>query len=213
MNSLLRFLSSSIGKKVQMALTGLLLCGFLVVHLAGNLFLYKDAETFNHYARALEGNLLLPAAEIGLAALFVLHIITALRATWENRRARPVAYEASRPAGGSTFSSRMMVFSALVLFAFLVVHLKTFRFPAEKPEDIYRLVMAAFSNKFYASFYVLAMGALALHLNHGFQSGFQTLGVSHPRYTPWIRGFGCAFAWIVALGFASIAFWAGFLIR
>ncbi|MBI3549335.1 MAG: succinate dehydrogenase cytochrome b subunit [Elusimicrobia bacterium] len=207
MGWLFRTLNSSIGKKVQMALSGLLLCGFLVTHLAGNLFLYGGREMFNHYAKALEENPLLPAAEIGLLLLFLLHIATALRVTYGNKRARPVAYAKTACAGGKTIGSATMVFSGLLLLAFLIVHVKTFRFAPDR-SDLYAMVMAAFQNKLYAGFYVAAMAALGLHLSHGFWSGFQTLGADHPKYTPWIKRLGLAFAAAVAFGFASIPIWA-----
>lgn len=212
MDWLLRFLSSSIGRKVQVALTGLLLCGFLVAHLGGNLLLYSGRETFNHYAENLKRTPLLPLLEAGLAALFLLHIVTALRLRWEKRAARPVPYESRACAGGRTWGSATMAFSGLLLLAFLIVHIKTLRLAPDK-SDLYAVVLSAFRNPWYALFYVIAMGGLALHLSHGFQSGFQTLGLNHPKYTPLIRRAGLAFALLVAGGFASLALWAGFLHR
>lgn len=206
---LTRFLGSSIGKKFRMALTGLLLCGFLAVHLGGNLFLYKGREAFNHYAEALAQNPLLALAEFGLAFLFLAHIAAAVRVRIEDRRARPARYECYRSSGGRTWGSATMIFSGILLLAFLLVHLKSFRF-AEDNGDVYGLVIRAFRDPLYSSFYVAAMGALALHLSHGFQGGFQTLGISHPKYTPWIERFGLAFAVLVSLGFASMPAWVAF---
>lgn len=202
-----RVLSSSIGKKVQMALTGLLLCGFLVTHLAGNLFLFGGREMFNHYAEKLSGNPLLPIAEVGLAALFVLHAVTALRVTWQNRRARPVGYAKGAWHGGKTPGSATMAVSGILILAFLIIHLKTFRFAPDR-SDLYAVVMAWFQNKLYSGFYVAAMIALGLHLSHGFWSAFQTLGVDHSKYTPWIKCAGKGFAALIAFGFASIPIWA-----
>ncbi|MDE2040042.1 MAG: succinate dehydrogenase cytochrome b subunit [Elusimicrobia bacterium] len=201
------FFSSSIGRKIVVALAGLLLCLFLVVHLAGNLLIFAGAPTFNHYAAALEHNPLLPAAEIGLLALFLLHILFSLKLRWENHRSRPVGYAESASKGGRTPGSRTMLVSALLLLAFLAVHIKTFRF-GHPGDSLYRMVMTWFSNPYYSAFYVLSMAALALHLSHGVQSGFQTLGLNHPRYTPIIRALGVAFAVALCTAFAAIPLWA-----
>lgn len=210
MDRLCVLLDSSIGKKVQVAAAGLLLCGFLVAHLGGNLFLFAGPDAFNHYAETLENNPLLPLAEGGLAVLFVLHILVALRVRHLNRKARPVGYGRHANAGGSTIGSRTMLASGLLLLAFLVLHLKTFRF-TERGTDLFTYVLTAFQSRPYALFYVLAMGALGLHLSHGFQSGFQTLGVNHPRFTPWIKAGGWLFALAVAGGFASLPLWGTFV--
>lgn len=205
-----RIFGSSIGRKVVVAVAGLLLCGFLVSHLAGNLFLYAGPDTFNRYAKTLGDNPLIVPAEILLAAIFLAHILVSLKLRWENKQARPVAYVEQESKGGRTIGSRTMAVSGILLLAFLIIHIKTFKF-GEGP-DLYTVVMTAFSNKAYAGFYVLAMGALGLHLSHGFQSAFQTLGVSHPRYRAYIRAAGLLFALFIAGGFATFPIWAGFLV-
>lgn len=210
MGSLCRRLSSPIGKKVQVAAAGLLLCGFLVAHLAGNLLLYVGAPAFNEYAEKLEHLPILPLAELGLLALFLLHVVTAVWVRYENHAARPVRYAESEGAGGSTIGSSTMIFSGLLLLVFIVVHVKTFRF-TEHAGSLYDHVMDWFSNRLYAGFYVAAMGALLLHLSHGFQSAFRTFGLEHPRYTPWLVRLGWLFALAMGAGFASIPIWAGFL--
>ena len=192
-----------------MALTGLLLCGFLVAHLGGNLFLFKGPAAFNHYANSLEENPLLPLAELGLAVLFLVHIVTAIKVRIENKQSRPIEYEKYSASGGRTWGSATMIFSGLLLLVFLIIHLKTFRFQTDR-SDIYSMVIRAFKNPFYSLFYVVAMGALALHLSHGFQAGFQSLGVNHSKYTPWIKRFGLAFAVVISVGFASMPLWVGF---
>src|SRR5208282_6348512 len=139
MGWLFKFLHSSIGKKVQMALTGLLLCGFLVTHLLGNLFLYKGQDAYNHYANALAENPLIPLAELGLVVLFVVHIVMAIWTRIENRQARPTAYVLYSSSGGRTWGSATMIFSGFLLLVFLIVHLKTFRFQADR-SDLYSMV-------------------------------------------------------------------------
>ena len=210
MGSLCRRLSSPIGKKVQVAAAGLLLCGFLVAHLAGNLLLFVGAPAFNEYAEKLEHLPILPLAEIGLAAIFLLHIVAALWTRYENFSARPVRYAETENAGGRTVGSSTMLFSGLLVLAFLIVHLKTFRF-SEHPGTLYDHVMGWFSNRLYSGFYVVAMGALLLHLSHGFQSALRTFGVEHPRVSPWLVRLGWLFAVAMSAGFASIPIWAGFM--
>ncbi len=209
----LQFIESSIGKKVMVALAGILLCGFLVMHLAGNLFLFVGDTAFNHYAEMIEKNPLLPLAEIGLVVLFLIHIILSLRARWANNAARPIGYEYSSTKGARTPGSRTMALTGTLVLAFLIVHLRTFRFAPEEMREtnIYKVVVDWFHNPYYAGFYVLALVGLGLHLSHGFQSAFQTLGLNHPRYTPAIRKIGVAFAVLVALGFMSMPIYFGFL--
>jgi len=191
-----------------MAVSGLLLSGFLVTHLAGNLLLLKGEAAFNAYAKALENNPLLPLAEVGLAAVFVIHILSGLWVSWENRQARPVGYEASQWAGGRTIGSATMAYTGFLLIAFLVVHLRTFRF-TEHGGNLYRHVLEAFRNPLYTGFYVAAMGGMVLHLSHGFASAFQTLGLAHPRAETLIKRSGLAFS-LSMLGFAALAVWAYF---
>jgi succinate dehydrogenase / fumarate reductase cytochrome b subunit len=200
---------SSIGRKFSVAVAGLLLCGFLVFHLAGNLILFAGPGPFNRFAETLDKNPLIPVAEIGLAVLFILHMVVALILRWRNARARPVGYVDYESKGGRTLGSRTMTVSALILLAFLIIHLKDFRF-GDDSNGHFQMVIGAFQNKVYASFYVLAMIALGLHLSHGFQSAFQTLGINHPRYTPLIKKTGVLFAVVIAGGFAVLPIWAGF---
>lgn len=205
-----RVLSSSIGKKVQVALAGLLLCLFLVSHLAGNLLLWSGPAAFNQYAEMLEHNPLLPIAEIGLIVLFVLHIAMALYVRWQNKAARPIEYESSTWAGGRTVGSATMFWTGSVVLVFLVIHVWTMRL-TDHGDDLYRYVMERFQSAPYSLFYLFAMVALGFHLSHGFQAAFRTLGVEHGKYTPIITKVGLAFAGVVAAGFAAIVVWAGWL--
>jgi succinate dehydrogenase / fumarate reductase cytochrome b subunit len=201
------FFRSSIGRKVSVALAGLLLCGFLLIHLAGNLLIFLGEGLFNGYAEKLEHNPILPAAEIGLLLLFLAHIAVSLKLRWENKQARPVAYAEFKDKGGRTWGSKTMTATAILVLVFLIIHIKTFRF-GDASAGVYHMVMASFKNPLYAGFYVVAMFGLLLHLSHGFQSAFQTLGVNHPRATPWIKRFSLLFAILLAGGFASIPIWA-----
>ncbi len=210
---LVMLLESSIGKKIMVALAGLFLSFFLLVHLAGNLFMFSGAGAFNHYASALAHNELLPVAEIGLVVLFLVHIALATRAWFINRAARPVGYQVYAGKGGRTAGSRSMAVTGALVLVFLLVHLKTFRFApaAVREADLFALVVRRFRSPWYSAFYVLALGGLGLHLSHGVQSAFQTLGLNHPRYTPLIKKLGLAFAVLIALGFMSMPIYFGFL--
>ncbi|OGR85031.1 MAG: hypothetical protein A3J74_07385 [Elusimicrobia bacterium RIFCSPHIGHO2_02_FULL_57_9] len=204
------FFSSSIGRKISVAAAGLLLCCFLITHLAGNLLLLAGEGTFNHYAEVLEANPLLPAAEIGLALIFLLHIMVSLKLKYENRRARPVPYVVQKGKGGRSWGSRAMLVSGLLLLAFLVIHVKTFRF-TEHRESLYRHVFDAFQNKVYTLFYVAAMIGLGLHLSHGFQSALRTFGVGHSRAMSAIKRTGLILSAAIAAGFALLPLWFGFM--
>lgn len=212
------FLESSIGKKIMVAAAGFLLCGFLLTHLAGNLLMFVGGSAFDHYAEALEHNPLLPVAEIGLAALFVLHIILSLRATLANRAARPEGYQVYKGKGARTPGSRTMAITGILILAFIVVHVATFKYdvgglkgqiPGQE-ESLFAHVVGWFGNPWYALFYVLAVGGVGLHLSHGVQSALQTFGVSHPRYTPALRKLGLLFAAAIFAGFASLPVYFGF---
>lgn len=212
MNVWCRLFGSSIGKKALVAAAGLLLCGFLVTHLAGNLLLLVGEDTFNNYAKTLEENPFIIPAEIVLASLFLAHTAVSLTLKIQNAKARPVAYDVVQSKGGRTWGSRAMALTGLLVLVFLVVHIKTFKF-GDKSSGLFQLVMVSFADWKYSLFYVVAMAGIGLHLSHGVQSAFQTFGVNHPRYTPLIKIGGLLFAAAVSLGFAALPVWAYFSSR
>ena len=205
-----RFCSSSIGRKWVMALTGLALIGFLVAHLAGNLTLYADdtGEAFRAYEHALEsqGPILL-VAEVMLLALFVTHIAMGIRVTLQNREARETPYRIRASMGESTFASSTMVVTGLLIAVFLVIHIIDFRVAklmgAEGTADMARAVKDRLASPLGAGIYLVGITALGVHLSHAFQSAFQTLGLSHPKYTPMIEKLGLLIAVVLFVGFAS----------
>ncbi len=211
------FLESSIGKKIAIAAAGILLCGFLVAHLAGNLLMFVGGDAFNHYAEALEHNPLLPIAEIGLVGIFLLHIVLSYRATFANRTARPEGYQVYNGKGARTPGSRTMALTGTLILVFVVIHVATFKYDVggfkgtSGQEGLFAHVLGWFANPWYAAFYVLAVGGVALHLSHGAQSAMQTFGINHPRYTPLIKMAGLAFALLIFLGFASLPVYFGFI--
>ncbi len=205
----------------MVALAGVLLCGFLIAHLLGNLLMFVGGEAFNRYAETLEHNPLLPVAEIGLVALFLMHAALSVRATLANLSARPVGYEVYKGKGARTPGSRTMAWTGTLILAFIIIHVATFKFDigglkgqvAGQEESLFAHVLGWFDNPLYAAFYVLAVGGVGLHLSHGVQSALQTFGISHPRYTPLLKKAGLAFAFLIFSGFASLPLYFGFFYK
>jgi len=205
-------LTSSIGKKLLMAVTGLCFCGFLTVHLAGNLTLYAGADTFNSYAKHLHslGPFVL-VFELGLLSLGLVHVLTGLTLFYQNWRARPVRYAVTKSAGGRTIGSGTMPYTGLLMLAFVVLHLINFHFVDKGDRTIYQIVNEAFASPAYVLIYVLAMIVVAIHVSHGFWSAFQSLGADHPKYLPLIRGAGLLFSLLMGAGFGLIPLYISFL--
>ena len=211
-------LSSSIGQKFVMAITGLLLCGFLVVHLEGNLLLFVSAEKYNAYAHFLHSQEeLLIVAETGLFLLFVAHLYLAFATAFGNSQARVDQYtmkQSKQPRGTlSSNPSAWMFGSGAVVLGFVILHLIDMKFQAR--QDItyleehnaaapYANALAVLSNPISRIVYTLGVIVLGFHLSHGVSSAFQSLGLNHPKYTPLIKWGGRLFALIIALGFASL---------
>jgi len=205
MRWLMDLLLASIGMKLIMAATGLCFCAFLAVHLVGNLTLYAGLSVFDSYAEHLHSlGPVLTVAELGMLLLALAHVLTGLTLFVKNLRARPARYAVNRSAGGRTPGSRTMPYTGLFLLAFVVIHLVNFHFVDKGDRTISRIVSQAFSDPLTVTLYVAAMIAAALHVSHGFWSAFQTLGLSHPQYTPAVRGAGWLFSFVLGLGFGSI---------
>lgn len=208
-------LATSIGSKTVMAVTGILLFGFVLVHMLGNLQIYAGQEKLNAYAKALEDlGPLLWVARIGLIGIFALHLAAAWSVVRVNRAARPDPYLTARPQVTS-YAARTMVMSGLVVATFVAYHLAHLTFGALTPDhyalvdakgrhDVYSMVILGFRIPAIAITYVVAQGILAMHLSHGLSSAFQTLGVTHPRLSFLRHGFGKAVAAVVFLGNASM---------
>ena len=196
-------LASSVGRKIVLGLTGFLLLGFILNHLAGNAKLL--GEGFNEYVQFLQdfGPLLL-VAEIGLAALFACHVIIALRLTMDNRKARQTRYEVRNNRGAQTFGSVSMFHTGALLLAFLLKHILDFRLASGFLDDPEGMVVAKLSQTGNAFIYILASVVLGIHLSHGFRSAFQSIGLSHPKLDAILAKTGIALAALIALGFASI---------
>lgn len=209
----LKFLNSSIGKKFMMAVTGSFLLIFLVIHLIGNITLFFGSSAFNAYVSALDTiKPLIRVIEIVLLGAFVLHIFNGIRLWIENKRARGITYKVNGSSENSTVFSRTMFITGSIVFIFLVLHLGTFfwRFNVYDPlgyathHQYYDVVVYFFNIWWYAVLYIIAVLLLGFHLNHGFQSAFQTFGWNHKKYFPFIQKIGTVYAIIMALGFASM---------
>ena len=202
-----RTFDSSLGKKYLVAASGIALVGFLVMHLSGNLLLFKGSgESFDAYAKALESNPLLPIAEAFLGLLFVAHIVFALRSNAVNREARSQGYAVRASLGRKNLSSVSMVVTGLAVLVFLVIHLYDFRVTKmfqPKETSLASLVRARLSQPLGAGVYLLGVLALAIHLRHAFRSAFQTLGVNHAHLNPLLERLTWVVAVLFGLGFAS----------
>ena len=212
MSPLLRFLSSSVGTKILVALTGLGFAAFLVTHLAANLLVLFDPHAYNTYSHKLISNPLIYIAEAALVVLFLTHAVKAVSVTLRNRAARGAGYAVKKPAGHTSrksLSSSTMIVTGIWLLLFAVIHLKTFKFGPwyETPDgmrDLSRLVNEVYREPLHVAFYVLSMVVVGMHLSWGLSSAFQSMGLEHPRYNGLIRGTGLAIAVIMGLGFALI---------
>lgn len=203
MNWLVSYLNSSVGKKQLMALSGLGMVGFLIVHLSGNLLLFVGEDAFNDYAAFLEKQPWLPLARIGLIGIFVVHVALAFRLSHENKSARRTDYVYKNASTASMASRSMLLTGILVLF-YLIIHLLNFTFADYHEQGLYALVVEKLTAPHYTFFYIGAMVVLGLHLVHAIQSVFQTFGINHPKFTPLIKGVSVAAAVALSLGFASI---------
>ncbi len=197
--------STSIGKKMMMAVTGLCFCGFLVAHLLGNMTIYGGGEAFNAYAEKLHAlGGILTLAEFGMLFFAVVHVATGLLLFYQNWKARPVSYAVKHNAGGQNIGSATIPYTGILVLIFVVFHLLNFSFVDKTETTIFQIVSRAFSNPLYVVAYILAMIVVALHIRHGFWSAFQTIGANHPKYMPLIRGFSVLFGVIVGIGFGSL---------
>ena len=204
-----KLFSSPIGKKLGMALTGLILYGFLVGHLLGNLLLLKGdgGQAFNAYAEFLINHPLIIPAELFLVVVFLLHVYLAFSVTRENRRARPVGYQTTQSVGGRSFASYTMIYSGVIVLVFLVLHLKTFKYGDKAGGTLYDLVSSTFQQTGYMVWYAIAMVVLGFHLWHAFQSALQTLSVRSEK----IKSVGLFLCLALALGFGFLPVYVGVL--
>ncbi len=207
-NPIVQFYRLPVGKKVAMAVTGFLLFGYVIAHLLGNLQIYAGPEKINAYGRLLHANPgFLWTARLILLAAVLLHIVAAVQLTLLKLAARPVGYS-KKDDIASSYASRTMIWSGPIIGAFVVYHLMHLTIgnahPAFAGADVYHNVVAGFQVVPVSIFYILAMALLGFHLFHGVWSMFQSLGVSHPRYTPLLKKVAALATAFIFLGNISI---------
>lgn len=223
MGWLSKFITSSIGQKLIMSLTGLFLVLFLVVHLAGNLSLMAgdNGKSFNLYADFMVHNPFIKATSLGLYFFILLHAVQGILMKLKNNKARGSKYAAKNKSSVS-FASSNMALLGILIFAFLCIHMGDFWFKMKLSEvfggegvpainydgdtvkDIYSKVVWSFSQLWIVIVYLIGLVALFFHLWHGFESAFQTLGLNHKKYTPIIKGLGKVYSILVPIGFAIL---------
>ena len=177
----------------------------MAVHLVGNLTIYGGRDLFLSYVEHLHGwGYLLTAAELGLIGLAVLHIVVGLILFIENLRARPVRYAVKKSAGGRTIGSATAPYTGFLILCFIVVHLLKFRFVDKTSSNDFQLLSDTFAQLGWGLFYIAGVIIVAVHVSHGFWSGFQTLGLNHPKYMPFIKSVGIVLSVMIGAGFVSI---------
>lgn len=211
-------LSSTLGRKLIMALTGLFLILFLTGHVSGNLLLFKGdgGEAFNIYAKFMTTN---PAVKLLSYVTYISvigHVIYSIILTQVNKSSRPVGYAKSNASKSSSAASRNMGILGTIILIFLVIHMQSFwyqmhwgevpfvTYDGEQYKDLFSIVTFAFQNELMVAGYVVAMAFLSFHLSHGFASAFQTLGLNHKKYTPAIEVLGRIYSILVPILFASM---------
>lgn len=207
------YFSSSVGKKFFMALTGLFLVVFLLVHLIANLTLFGGADAFNAASHFMGTNPLIQIMQPVLALGFIAHIAMGIILELKNNSSRPIAYTKNNAAANSPWTSRNMIVTGLMIFAFLFLHIIHYLIPFKTTEihNHYEFVVKLFKNPLYTIIYVLAFILLGLHLMHGFQSSMTTTGIRQEKYRKCIVNVGIAYSIFIAVGFSAIAIWFYFV--
>ena len=217
MSTIGRVFSSSVGTKLLIGLTGLGLFVYMLLHLAGNVLIFAGPDTFNAYSHALISNPLLLPVEVGLLAIFLLHVYKAITNYLANSAARPVRYATKKGADHTSrksVASSTMIWSGLVVLVFIVIHVWQFRFGTfyetggDLPiRDLARTEFEVFSHPGWVALYVAATLLVGLHLRHGISSGFQSIGLDHPVYTRRLTAWGIVLAVLIGGGLAIIPLW------
>jgi succinate dehydrogenase / fumarate reductase cytochrome b subunit len=211
-----RVFGSSVGTKLLIGITGFLLFGYLLIHLAGNLMVFAGQDTFNRYAHALGSNPLVVPAEIALLVLFLVHVYKTVTMWAANQRARPASYQTKTWAGHTSrksVASTTMIWTGLATLVFVVIHVAQIKYGTwyeigEPPvRDLYRTEVEVFSSPLWVGLYVASMLLVGFHLRHGISSAFQSLGVEHALYTKRFVAIGTIVAILIGGGFAIIPIW------
>src|SRR3989475_13233295 len=221
MNIVANLFKSSLGKKYLMAISGGVLFLFIVGHLLGNLQIFLGPKAINRYGDFLQSNKeILWPARLGLLLMVTLHIWAAVKLSDENKAARPIGYADDPVPVAASYASRTMLMSGLIIAAFVLYHLlhytvqvRSLNFTGkdflalhdiEGRHDVFRMMVAGFSQPLVSGFYILALGLLCLHLSHGVSATFQSVGLKNEVSGPLIDRFARAAAWLIFLGYISI---------
>lgn len=208
-----RVFSSSVGTKLLIGVTGLLLFAYLLLHLAGNLLIFAGRSTFNEYSHTLISNPLTVPVEIGLLLVFLLHVYKTVGMWFSNQRARPIGYEKKSWAGYTSrksIASTTMIWTGLVTLLFVGIHLAQMKYGAwyqigDPPiRDLYRTEVEVFSSPVWVIVYLICMVLVGFHLRHGISSAFQSIGADHPLYAKRLVAAGIVLAILIGGGFAII---------
>jgi succinate dehydrogenase / fumarate reductase, cytochrome b subunit len=215
------FFGSLITTKLIVAVTGILLFAYLILHIAGNLMVFLGRDTFNTYSHALISNPLVVPVEIGLIVVVLIHLFKAITMTVQNQQARPAKYAKKEWAGGTSrksVASSSMILTGVALLVFIPIHVWMFKYGpyydyGNGIRDLYRTEVENFSSPLAVGLYILAMVLVGLHLWHGVGSSFQSLGLSGPRFSPFIQTVGKVSAIAIAGGFIVITLWVFLVAR
>lgn len=208
MSPLKGFFNSSVARKFWMAITGIFLVTFLIVHLGINLTLFVSAELFNEASHFMATNPIIQVMQYVLAAGFLVHIIMGIKLTLQNKAARPIKYAYENASVSSSWASRNMIITGALVLVFLILHMKDFFYELKFTDhvtDDYVLVTSLFTIWYYTVFYVLAFVGLGIHLNHGFQSAFQSIGWKNSKWKGLMQTIGTAYSVLMTVGFSAIA--------
>jgi succinate dehydrogenase / fumarate reductase cytochrome b subunit len=198
-------------RKTILALTGLFICIFLIAHLGANFLLLLPSETarvmYNNYSATLRGNFFITIVAYVNYACILFHVLYAILVTRKNKLARNDRYAMNASSENSSWPSQNMMLLGSIIFAFIVIHMANFWFKVKflhQDEDLYQMVYELFKNPYYVLLYSLGMIPLGLHLSHGIQSAFKTLGLYHKKYIRILARVSVIFATFMGLGFAII---------
>ncbi|MGB1004781.1 MAG: succinate dehydrogenase cytochrome b subunit [Salibacteraceae bacterium] len=218
MSPLKGFFNSSVARKFWMAITGLFLITYLLVHLGVNLVMFAGQDAFNQATHFMATNPLIQVMQYVLAAGFIVHIWMGIKLTLQNNAARSVKYAYENASVSSSWSSRNMIWSGGLVLVFLIIHMRNFFYEMKFAHSVgtyeldgvlmhndFELVAGLFSIWYYVVIYVLAFIALGIHLNHGFQSAFQSAGWKNSKWKGLMQTVGTAYSVLMAVGFSAIA--------
>jgi succinate dehydrogenase / fumarate reductase, cytochrome b subunit len=206
------YICSTIGRKQLMAVAGLLLCGFVLAHAAGNMFILAGPDAYNKYGHAIISNPFLYVAEAGLVLFFLVHIFMGVAVTIKNFSARPKGYAVSSSGEKRTsLTTKSMWIQGIIVLGFVIYHLMTFKYGAYYEtqingvamRDLFKLVNEVFHDPLMVGWYIVALLILCFHLSHGLYSSLQTLGMNHPKYTPRVKCISVGYGLLVSFAFIS----------